>query len=378
MTVRVRDYAGGRKEVDIRFRLPNGEFVRKRFVSPVDSESGARRWGEAKERDLYQKSLGSGGTTVASQAPTFERFAPRFIEEYAKANQHKPSGVASKESVLTLHLLPRIGSKRLNEVTDVDVQRLKADLAEKKLSPKTVNNVLSVLATMLKVATKWKEIHEAPVRIELLKTQDREMTFYEPDDYEKLLRASSKFGHDHELLVRLGGDLGLRRGEMIAISGNNLDFERQVVSIDGNVVAGTEVDTKGMTVRRIPWTPGLTVLLQREFRGTKGRLLTQADGQETSAKILRVRMAKIQKAAGLRDNGGLHILRHTFCSHLAMAGVPVLEIQQLAGHAHLSTTLGYMHLAPNANQAVAISKLDEMRRLKAATSDVERKPGADG
>ena len=41
----------------------------------------------------------------------------------------------------------------------------------------------------------------------------------------------------------------------------------------------------------------------------------------------------------------MHLLRHTFCSHLAMRGATALSIQQLAGHENLQTTLGYMHLA---------------------------------
>lgn len=56
-------------------------------------------------------------------------------------------------------------------------------------------------------------------------------------------------------------------------------------------------------------------------------------------------MGKAQKRAGLKASGALHILRHTFCSHLAMKGAPALSIQRLAGHKNLQTTLGYMHLA---------------------------------
>jgi integrase len=57
-----------------------------------------------------------------------------------------------------------------------------------------------------------------------------------------------------------------------------------------------------------------------------------------------------QKRAGLRSTGGLHILRHTFCSHLAMRGAPAKAIQELAGHANLTTTMRYMHLSPAARQ----------------------------
>jgi hypothetical protein len=43
---------------------------------------------------------------------------------------------------------------------------------------------------------------------------------------------------------------------------------------------------------------------------------------------------------------GVHRLRHTFCSHLAMRGAPARAIQELAGHQELSTTQRYMHLSP--------------------------------
>ncbi len=65
-----------------------------------------------------------------------------------------------------------------------------------------------------------------------------------------------------------------------------------------------------------------------------------------------------QRHAGLRATGGLHVLRHTFCSHLSMRGAPAKAIQELAGHADLTTTLRYMHLSPSARQG-AIALLNE-------------------
>jgi hypothetical protein len=58
-----------------------------------------------------------------------------------------------------------------------------------------------------------------------------------------------------------------------------------------------------------------------------------------------------------RLTGALHILRHTFCSRLAMRGAPAKAIQELAGHESLTTTQRYMHLSPAAKDA-AISLLD--------------------
>jgi site-specific recombinase XerD len=54
---------------------------------------------------------------------------------------------------------------------------------------------------------------------------------------------------------------------------------------------------------------------------------------------------------------GVHILRHTICSHLAMRGAPARAIQDLAGHQDLSTTQRYMHLSPAALEG-AIRLLD--------------------
>ncbi|MGH7437023.1 MAG: tyrosine-type recombinase/integrase [Polyangiaceae bacterium] len=67
--------------------------------------------------------------------------------------------------------------------------------------------------------------------------------------------------------------------------------------------------------------------------------------------------AGAQRRAGMVALGQLHKLRHTFCSHLAMRGAPAKAIQELAGHADLSTTLRYMHLSPSALDA-AIKLLD--------------------
>jgi Phage integrase family len=53
------------------------------------------------------------------------------------------------------------------------------------------------------------------------------------------------------------------------------------------------------------------------------------------------------KRAGLRIIGS-QVLRHTFCSHLAMRGAAPKAIQELVGHSTLSMTLRYMHLAPSA------------------------------
>ncbi|MFL5426269.1 MAG: tyrosine-type recombinase/integrase, partial [Myxococcales bacterium] len=71
---------------------------------------------------------------------------------------------------------------------------------------------------------------------------------------------------------------------------------------------------------------------------------------------------------------GVHILRHTFCSHLSMRGAPPKAIQELAGHADLTMTQRYMHLSPAANSA-AIQLLDRGADLAAENLKAPAKRG---
>ena len=94
----------------------------------------------------------------------------------------------------------------------------------------------------------------------------------------------------------------------------------------------------------------------RHLRGE--RVFFQRDGSAVDETTLRSWMERAQRQAGLAVNKGqIHILRHTFCSHLAMRGVPAKVIQELAGHADLTTTMRYMHLAKGSKEA-AIAVLD--------------------
>jgi site-specific recombinase XerD len=94
----------------------------------------------------------------------------------------------------------------------------------------------------------------------------------------------------------------------------------------------------------------------RHLRGP--RVLYADDLGVPTPKIIRMWMERAQRKAGLPVTGGVHVLRHSFCSHLAMQGAPAKVIQELAGHANLTTTMRYMHLFPGAKDAV-IRLLDQ-------------------
>ena len=356
MSIKVRPYKRGGWEVDVQVRLVDGTTYRERRKAPCPSKAASKRWGEERANFLVRQ----GCKPERKEIPTLEEFKTRFISGYCVANRQKPSGIDSKETYLRLYVEPLMGKKPLDKIDDEDVQQLKAKMQH--LSPKTANNALTVLAKMLRVAVEWKVIDKMPATVRLLKVTHTEMEFYEEHDLERLLEAAQKTDPLAHLAVLLGADAGLRMGEMIALEFSDIDFRRNLLTVARNDWRGQVGLPKGGRSRKVPMTLRLAATLSaaRHLRGP--RVLYRHDGRPLSVGTIRYYMAKAQKRAGLRVVDGralgeIHILRHTFCSRLAMRGATTKSIQELAGHQHLSTTQRYMHLSPAARES-AIKLLD--------------------
>jgi len=270
------------------------------------------------------------------------------LDGHARANQQKPGGIAHKDSVLRTHLIPQLGSKRLDAITTEDVQRLKHHLRDK--APKTVNNVLTVLGTLLKKAVEWGVIDDLPCTVRLLKTSGGSVDFYDFDEYARLVGAAQVIDPVAHLIVLLGGDAGMRAGEMRALAWTDVDLEKGLLRIERNEWQGHISTTKGGRLRYVPMTTRLFTALRahRHLRGA--RVLYRSDGGVLTESALREAVERARRRANLRGTGP-HMLRHTFCSHLAMRGAPARAIQELAGHRDLGTTQRYMHLSPAAVQS---------------------------
>jgi integrase len=390
MTIKVREWNKGKRmgfEVDIRFTYPDGTTFRRRIKAPVESRSAAKRWGEARERELLTKpspAVLREQEEERKEAPTLREFGPRYIANHAEADRLKASTVDWIEKTYKNHLYPALGDKRLDAIGDEDVQRLKARLGH--CHRKTVNNTLAILAHSLKTAVRWKVLDRLPCTVSKLKVGTSLVKFYDFDDYKRLVEAGRAIDPRTVLLVLLGGDGGLRRGEMLGLRWGDVDFKRRQLQVqqavwerkrrDGGKGVERTTDTpKGGRARVVPLTDALFAAL-REIRHLRGDyVLYGNDGRPATSFFLRNLLEAAQKAAGLQSTGGLHILRHTFCSHLAMRGAPAKAIQELAGHADLTTTMRYMHLSPAARQdAIALLNTRESGRI---SGEIVETAGAD-
>src|SRR5262249_11737186 len=148
---------------------------------------------------------------------------------HARANRQKPSGIAAKETIIRKHLTPLLGAKRLDDVTNEAVQGLKRSLTAK--SVKTVNNVLTVLSKMLKTAAEGAVIERKQSTMRVLRVPKASAAFHDFDDYERLVTAS-KSDPNADLAVLLGGDAGLRCGEMMALEWSDVDLSKRQLRIE--------------------------------------------------------------------------------------------------------------------------------------------------
>ena len=355
MSVTIRPYKTGGWEVDIHVILPNGTRARSRQRKRT-SKSAALRWELARERELLVDRPQKEKEVPApeKEVPTLEEFADRFVDGYARANRQKPSAIASKERILRVHLIPQLGSQELNTIRSEDVQQLKRVLSGK--APKTVNNVLSVLNTLLKTAVEWDVIDHMPCTVRLLPVPKSSAVFHDFDDYERLVNVAGEMEWQAHLVVLLGGEGGLRCGEMKALRWSDVDLSKRQLCIQRSDWEGHVTAPKGGRLRYVPLTMRLVAALQahRHLLGTL--VLCTDDGGPLTQWVVQGYVRRAARKAQLQ-HGGVHILRHTFCSHLAMRGAPARAIQELAGHQDLSTTQRYMHLSPAAIES-AIRLLD--------------------
>ncbi|HVZ23395.1 MAG TPA: tyrosine-type recombinase/integrase [Vicinamibacterales bacterium] len=342
--VRVVPYKKGGWMIDVRTRFHDGSRFRERRVL-FTSKSAAQRWGEERERHL----LVHGAPVPKKEVPTLSEFAPRFIEGHAQANRQKPSTIAAKENILKVHLLPLLGTHRLDRVTNEDVQMVKAKLQDR--SPKTVNNVLGVLSVVLRKAVEWNVLERVPCTIRLLPTPKPKIRFYDFGEYDRLLDAA-KAARDPQALVvaLLAGDAGLRRGEIAALEWADVDLERRQICVQRSDWNGHVTAPKGGRLRHVPMTLRLASAVRKHRHLRSNLVLCTSDGESLTPKMVTDYVRRAARRAHL-VNAGIHILRHTFCSHLAMRGAPARAIQELAGHQDIGTTQRYMHLSPAALDA---------------------------
>ena len=181
--------------------------------------------------------------------------------------------------------MPVLGTKRLDAIMTEDVQLLKSHL--KHRAPKTVNNVLTVLNVLLKQAVDWKVINQMACKIRLLSTSKPKMGFYDFDDYEQLIAAAKATDPNAYLIVLLGGDAGLRCGEMMALEWCDVDLQKRQLCVQRSEWKGHVTVPKGGRLRYVPMTVRLASALREHRHLRSSRVICHGDGSPLSADVVK-------------------------------------------------------------------------------------------
>ena len=211
--------------------------------------------------------------------------------------------------------------------------------------PKTIKNYLSLLKTMLNYAVKWGVLGKNPIAAVKPPKVVKTFHFFSKEEINQIL---NKAEEPLKTAVVILVNTGMRRGELFNLRWRDVDLKNKKIRIwpyDGFV-------PKGKRPRSIPLNK--TVLNSFKFLSKKNKKAEFAFRPYKSIHTIRRRFTII--LSNLEMSGTLHDLRHTFASHLAMAGVPIPVIKELLGHSDISTTMIYSHLAPNLHQT-AVDKL---------------------
>ncbi len=175
--------------------------------------------------------------------------------------------------------------------------------------------------------------------------------YFEIEELRKLLRKTAGIWRT---MTMLGARAGLRRGEMRWLHRKDVDFGNDMIHVDSKPGLGWTV--KNYERRSVPMTKDLAEHL-RKVLGDGREWVLEEDGKRPSEGVMTALYSRMVRKARLK--GTLHTLRHTFCSHLAIAGRRLQEIRDLAGHKSIQTTEIYSHLQPGAGRK-AIESLPKL------------------
>jgi len=244
-------------------------------------------------------------------------------------------------TVFTTKALEQFQAKKLKECKKSQKEaKPDADKNEvpKFRKPATINRDLSVLKHMLKKAVEWQmvpeEVLKGIAKVGKLPENNRRLRYLSKEECGKLIEKCK----DHvKPIVITALNTGMRRGEILSLTWDRIDLTHGFILLDV---------TKNGERREIPINATVRAQLEElAMRNVDGHRHVFHD--KTGKPYLDVKRSFLKACsdAGITDFH-FHDLRHTFASHLVMAGVDLTTVKELLGHKDITMTLRYAHLAP--------------------------------
>jgi integrase len=348
----------GRWQVHIRYTDELGIGRRTSVLGKTSAEARAKA---NDVRDRLRASLPAKVRKV-----TVGVFTSQWIASTLAASDRKPSTKELYHRIARHHIVgSTIGTRPLDKLKPSHVEAWKVELANRGLAESTVRTAYTVLRAVLDTAVRDEALARNPAAaVARPKVTVREAAYLSPAQVRELLSeaASSRYAPVFELLV----NTGLRRGEALALTWSDIDFERKLIRVRGTLarVDGELTVTEPKTskskraVHMSRTTEGIlraVRLSQKEDRLKAGSawvqtpyVFTTEAGQPCDPRNALRALKVAARRAALPTGIGLHTLRHSAATVMIENGVPLKVVSEILGHFSVSITGDiYAHVSPD-------------------------------
>jgi integrase len=329
----------------IRYVLPGGTIKRESAKTTSKKEAEAfleRRKVEARDGKI---------PTRPARLYTFNDLADVYYRNWA--GEHK----SLKERRCRIkQLTAEFGNLPLSAFDTKVVKLFKAERLKVNKAA-TVNRMLALLKHMFREAVEDEMVSEEVLykirKVKLVAENNRRLRYLSREECQTLIEACSP--HLKPIVIT-ALNTGMRKGGILSLKWEQIDLKHGFVLL--NV-------TKNGERREIPINSTFRAILEAIPHGPESEyVFTDRNGRPF--KEVKKSFETARRRAGILDFR-FHDLRHTFASHLVMAGIDITTVKELLGHKTLVMTLRYAHLAPS-HKVKAMEALEE--RLGSKNIDV--------
>lgn len=264
-------------------------------------------------------------TLNAMAMAVFEEYKASYAHTNAKATQYR-------DEARIRGFLGCSHVQKIHEITDKVLQDYFNAKISAGMASITVNRIIATLKAFLNFAVRRKYIQENPAKgIKKYRLPENPPPFLTKDQISKVLKEAKK--EDLYPAVAAGIYTGMRQAEIFNLEWTDVDFDRNVITVCNK----PGFTTKSKRFRVIPLHPALKPILTR-IKRREGLCFDTINNRRVLNRILRNAKVKYEGKTW-------HLLRHSFASNLVMSGVDLVTISKLLGHASITTTMIYSHLA---------------------------------